>query len=195
MAITRSVGNDIYIIDNFIPTLYQNYLERYYLGNSVPWERQENIANVGEEVRVGYHYLIGTYTTDFLNCNSQFQFTLPMVFSAFHHAGIPFDAVAMFRALKTEPIYSDMEPVHVDMDIDHWVCLYYPHTSDGDTVFMNERVCDIPIEESVNYNFTEKTRVTPKKGRAVIFNGQRYHGAFRSSKNTRVVLNCDVLVK
>jgi hypothetical protein len=89
------------------------------------------------------------------------------------------------------------------------VCLYYANDSDGgDTVFFDHTVADM-LEK---YNITDQPmydqqlleiidsqsdkkdfkvikRVTPKKGRAVIFNGLRYHSAARCQSGHRLIVN------
>lgn len=187
---------NLFVIDNFLPEYYENLLERFFTGDFLNWEEQKNISNVGLEERIGHHSLLGTFKTDFLFPDNQaFQFTLPACLMAFKSAGHEVNSVAMLRAFKTDPLYSDMEPVHVDIDIDHWVCLYYPHDIDGETVFMNETTNDVELENSSSYNFTEYMRVKPKKGRAVVFDGNRYHSSYRSKDKTRVVVNCDAFIK
>jgi hypothetical protein len=187
---------ELYTIDDFIPIYYQNILEKFFLGDYLNWEEQKNISNIGNSERVGYHSLIGSMTTDFFYPENQaYQFTLPVALLAFQSVGIEISNVAMLRAFKTEPLYSDPEPVHVDIDIDHWVCLYYPHNVDGETIFMKEKFPDVSLEQSSSYNFTEYMRVKPKKGRAVVFRGNRYHSSYRSKDKTRIVVNCDAFVK
>jgi len=72
-----------------------------------------------------------------------------------------------------------LDSIHVDLDIDHLVCLYYVNNSDGDTVLFEED------------KKTEIKRVTPKKGRVVFFDGSIPHCSSRPSLNTRAVINMD----
>ena len=50
------------------------------------------------------------------------------------------------------------------------------------------------MDNAPTTKFTECTRVTPKKGRAVIFDGTRFHSAYRSKKQDRVVINTNASV-
>lgn len=54
--------------------------------------------------------------------------------------------------------------IHTDMEEPHTVCLYYVNDSDGDTFFFDD---DNQIIE----------RITPKKGRMVIFDGSILHAS------------------
>ena len=47
---------------------------------------------------------------------------------------------------------------------------------------------------SLSENMTELTRVKPKQGRVVIFNGKYYHTAEQPKKNIRCVVNMDVSI-
>lgn len=60
---------------------------------------------------------------------------------------------------------------HIDHPFDHMVFLYYVNDSDGDTVIYNERWQHM----GENVSLTEKTRISPKAGRAICFDGRIYH--------------------
>jgi hypothetical protein len=68
---------------------------------------------------------------------------------------------------------------HIDMDENHYVFIYYVNDSDGDTfLFENNKLLK---------------RISPKKGRVLLFNGDLYHAAGHPVKsNKRIVLNCNV---
>ena len=77
----------------------------------------------------------------------------------------------------------DVDTPHIDIhDRDNFfVILYYVCDSDGDTIIYNE------TKESDKY--TIKQRVTPKKGRVVIFDGMLMHTAEQPLNNTRCIVN------
>lgn len=60
---------------------------------------------------------------------------------------------------------------HIDHFFDHFVFLYYVNDSDGDTIIYNEK-WENPHEE---VTLTENTRISPKAGRAIFFDGKTYH--------------------
>ena len=65
--------------------------------------------------------------------------------------------------------------------------LYYVNNSDGDTIIYNERVTE-PNQKIGKLTVCE--RVSPKKGRAVIFNSNQLHSACcPTNKRYRMVLN------
>jgi hypothetical protein len=74
---------------------------------------------------------------------------------------------------------------HVDMPIPHWVMIYYVNDSDGDTVILDKTYPD-------RENASVLHSVSPKKGRAILFDGRHYHcGTCPSKHDTRIVFNYD----
>lgn len=71
---------------------------------------------------------------------------------------------------------------HVDFPFPHTVVLYYLNDADGDTVFFDRQG-----------NITE--RVSPKRGRVLVFDGELYHGGGIPKKGPRSVVNFDILTK
>jgi len=72
---------------------------------------------------------------------------------------------------------------HVDRRSEHVVCLYYVNDSDGDTVLFNG-----DTEEVIQ-------RVTPKRGRVVLFDGGTYHASGKPTVNCRAVINLNLVRK
>jgi hypothetical protein len=67
---------------------------------------------------------------------------------------------------------------HVDHVREHWVMIYYVNNSDGDT-FLFE-----------NQNLSIKQRISPKKGRCLLFKGNTLHaGMHPRLTNYRMVIN------
>lgn len=62
-------------------------------------------------------------------------------------------------------------PAHVDGDYEHYSVVYYVNDSDGDTIIFNETY------GSKFDELTVQARVTPKKGRAVLFPGKYFHSS------------------
>jgi hypothetical protein len=76
---------------------------------------------------------------------------------------------------------------HVDSDSEHKVFIYYVNDSDGDTIFFNQ-VADGHKPEK----FTVMNRVSPKRGRGVVFDGSIYHASSSPIENQyRCIINID----
>lgn len=75
---------------------------------------------------------------------------------------------------------------HIDGTEPHMVFLYYINDSDGDTIFYDH----LWSKDSDWVDLNEEMAVSPKAGRAVLFNGSKFHTSTAPScGNTRIVLN------
>ena len=81
---------------------------------------------------------------------------------------------------------------HVDISDDpsKWIMIYYVNDSDGDTYIFNEAGNYTQENKTFPSNLTIKKRVSPKKGRVVLFKGDLFHaGSAPIDSKHRVILN------
>lgn len=79
---------------------------------------------------------------------------------------------------------------HIDHILDHNVFLYYLNTADGDTVFFDK----VFGEDVSDMNIIKRS--TPIVGKAINFNGKRFHALFQTNTKTiRCILNIEYRVK
>lgn len=78
--------------------------------------------------------------------------------------------------------------VHLDTDLPHYACVYYFNTTDGDTIVYEQNIHNT-VAGSQNVELTEHARVSPKKGRLVMFDGARYHCSSQPKDFYRCILN------
>lgn len=85
--------------------------------------------------------------------------------------------------------------IHVDLppNLPHVACVYYVNDSDGDTIIYDQTINDVP-GGSQNVDVTIHKRVTPRRGRAVFFDGSRYHCSSQPTINYRTIINFDLTV-
>ena len=86
---------------------------------------------------------------------------------------------------------------HVDKHDDkpYKVCLYYVNDVDGDTVLYKQTSKNSTPEEIKAGKLDEEHRISPKKGRAVIFDGDIYHRASRPTTDLRCVINYNIFLR
>ena len=80
-------------------------------------------------------------------------------------------------------------PVHVDAGINekYKTVIYYVNDSDGDTIIFNE-------DKNYKGPLTIKRKISPKKGRLIIFDGDLLHaGGFPIESKQRIVLNINFI--
>ena len=93
--------------------------------------------------------------------------------------------------------YSHQDP-HIDHDEDHHVVILYLNEVDGNTVIFNEtwksgmfpRICNVG-----DYVFTTQSKVSPKLGRVLCFDGNHYHSIEPTSPgNVRFIAVFNILL-
>lgn len=116
---------------------------------------------------------------------SEYSFIAPMILQAFDVMGIDASLEHVFRSRVRFTLNrpeSKIEDKHVDYNFPHLVLLYYVNTTDGDTILFNER------SEIIE-------RITPKRGRCVLFDGSIMHASSSSTLSPRLVVNTNILYK
>ena len=199
------IKNKVEVIDNFIPVEYQNLIYDVLMGgkdlegaddNGFPWYFTEDVTSAGEydsQHRPAFSHSYVTYygdedeTEPFIESDYHRLF-VPMLRRVCKHLDIKGFNVTQGRSFLQLPLglkSTTPDSPHIDMmDEDHLVALYYVCNSDGDTIIYNEREKDRP-----DGIYTIKERVTPKQGRAVLFDGWLMHTAEQPINNVRCIVN------
>jgi hypothetical protein len=85
--------------------------------------------------------------------------------------------------------------IHVDMTAPHLVFLYYVIDSDGDTIIFNKKYTYGNNQFLIHGQKPEPLqKISPKKGRCLIFDGLFYHAAGIPKKSQRCVINFNVFL-
>jgi hypothetical protein len=122
-----------------------------------------------------------------------FDLVFPFFYFLEEKTGIRLDAVERIKAnmlLKSDMPDDKYNTPHIDVpDADYKSLLYYVKDSDGDTFIFNETFND---KKALTLN----KRVSPRKGKAVIFDSNIWHASSNPRQNqNRVVLNLIFRVK
>lgn len=100
----------------------------------------------------------------------------------------------IFLQLPLAPQYKkEHNGIHVDLPshLPHVACVYYCNDSDGDTIIYEQTIHDTP-GNSQGVELKEHKRVAPKRGRAVFFDGSRYHCSSQPTVCYRCIINFDL---
>lgn len=154
------------VIDDFIPKENQEFVETMFTSGPLPWYVRNNVADNNKD-KVLVHCFIwdGHQQSESLDYLDEIFISNTNI----ENGILRLRSVLSYKGEITTP--------HIDIpDREHFNCVYYVNDSDGDTILYNE-------DDSV------MTKVSPKKGRAVIFNGKIKHEASRPSKGERIILN------
>lgn len=189
----------IKIIDNFIPEQWQNDLAATLLSHRFPWYYSNDVT-FEDNSKLNHPAMFHVF------CNEQ-QINSPFydnIYTLTHFVPQHIDknviGILQSRAflqfpLSASKIQNRLDSLHVDLARDHVVLLYYVIDSDGDTIIVDHKMGDdYMIYDDLHhedYNIIEK--ISPKKGRAVIFDGRYYHTAQQPKENIRCVINFDMV--
>lgn len=91
-----------------------------------------------------------------------------------------------------DKFHKEHNGVHVDLPMDHIAVVYYVNDSDGDTIIYEQNTHDTP-PSSQGVKLIEHKRVSPKKGRLVMFDGSRYHCSSQPRSCYRSIINMDLV--
>ena len=179
----------IWVFDDIVDKETQDKIENCLLANNFPWYYIADITDPSKmhQKRPGHqHYFVikNEIVSDFHNE------LLPVIDASCKKIGFEYKKIVQGRAFLQLPlkgVTSKDEPdtPHIDLKYKHLVILYYVTTAEGDTVITNQKTYN-------GGHFSKRERVTPKKGRVVVFDGTYWHWAHQTDNSVRVVANYNV---
>jgi hypothetical protein len=203
------IGEDIYIIDDVIPLSKQTEIEDLFTYSTMPWIFNRDISLTQQEIKkLGITKLtpgIGTPIKDYQSkyVNSEILDKIKIIPE---QACIGIDTICdeiyQARGFIHFPLILELrreyDNIHIDLAFEHLIVLYYVNDTDGDT-FIFDKTTDYKninlasVETQSELNIIK--RVSPKKGRALVFNGNRYHSSSGPTKDIRCIINFDISIK
>jgi hypothetical protein len=184
--------NDIIVLDNIIPKATQDRFAYYISGGEFAWKDYNHITTSGayfkdltfnsDAVMVPSDSLISlVYYNNFKESKvfdqSVFWLGVAVLDEYERRTGNKVSAIMRMKVnnqgQSTVDGYDDncCNEIHVDNFEEHKTIVYYVNDCDGDT-FLFDRLWE---EGEKHYDVKTLQRVTPQQGRAVCFNGLRFH--------------------
>jgi len=178
----------IKVIDNVISEKYSQYIFEQVV--NLPWTFVPNLSygQTDNYDAAGFSYSFFLHQE--LNqqekksiVSPEYNLIVPLLLEAFDK--LEMDAsinnVVRSRArLTLNREASKVEDKHIDYQFQHLVLLYYINTTDGDTVLYQDN--------------KEIERISPKRGRCVLFDGSILHASSSSTLSPRIVLNNNIII-
>lgn len=195
--------DDIIVIDDVVPLHIQNKFEELFTSTKLAWIFFKDIALPPSEIkRLGITQLtpgIACYIKQdnpkFINDNLLREVKI-IPDEACKKIGKECKDIFNARSFMHFPLETKLrkeyDNIHVDVGYEHLVCLYYVNDSDGDTFLFDRTTKDGPMPKDKTPEIIK--RVSPKKGRVVLFNGNRYHSSSGPTKDVRVIINFNVKI-
>ena len=184
------MNSSIKVIDNFVSSLYQDYIEEMFAGNEYKWGYLGGITYGapdgqpfdGEDDNSGF-------TSSIFNSQDHVRqretdFLLPLLYEGIskYDKGAKLKELYRIRAVMwIKNQNKGPHHPHCDLHIKHHTMVYYVNDTDAPTrLYKDNRV------------FKE---VQPKKGRALIFPGDTQHSSASPTKSScRMILNYNFLI-
>lgn len=194
--------NSYYIFDDIIDSDEQNKLESHILSDTIKWLEHKNIT--GEfggginESFPGSAIQWDTVDSDILNTVDKIEKL------SIDKLQLQFVKNIRHKINKTSPLnisYDASKLMHIDTGTNHIVIIYYINDSDGDTILFTNKKGNSAESIKDNFNsvntddFELLKRVSPKKGRVLIFDGNLYHYGEYPTKGNRFVINYNTAAK
>lgn len=184
----------IQIIDNIVSSRYQTDIEETFFSPGFFWNFNSRISGYAQSKHAGLTHQI---VDGGIPCSNKLDYILPLVFEIADKSNSDVSKIYSARAFMQQPKSDATEThdtFHIDIIQKHLVFLYYINDADGDTIILDKKFDNENNFLSGNYtNYNVLEKVTPKKGRVVIFDGSYYHAAGIPKKDYRAVLNFNMI--
>lgn len=183
------------VVDNFLPQAVADEVHNTMMSHSFPWYYLPDVTyghdydgmkedGVSEQNAGFKHTFLSAFTGE---ASSYLPLVIMLPYLNSSKVQMPPAQVRRVSSFMHAPNLANKgrkpNNKHVDSDIPHIVFLYYVCDSDGDTVVYTQ-------DEN---NSTETLRVTPKKNRALIFDGSFYHASSSPVFQPRCIINFNLI--
>lgn len=180
-------------IEDFLPPSLQDHIESILLDSNFDWHY---ITDVTTESILAKYKQPGFQNTPFLNgvpYNKNydfFSFMSPLILDQCDNKNLSLSRIRIgLNVPSVNNTNVEYNSPHVDFNkftmpefTDNVVALYYVNNSEGDTFIFNEK-------EECNL-YTIQKRISPKKGKLVLFDGNYYHSSSPAkNSNIRLVIS------
>lgn len=192
----------ILVVDDIIPKSLQQEIRSTLFGTAFAWYYNEDITygdkSSGEKKPAAFHALRSNGEDN----SPWFNYVSSIAHAGAVIAKYKYNTVSQARCFLQYPLNPEFsgnstDRLHVDSPIDHLVVLYYVNDSDGDTIIVDKKLQgERDLSVDVNLKVEDHKiiqKVSPKMGRAVIFDGRYYHTAEQPKHNMRCVINFNVV--
>ena len=89
--------------------------------------------------------------------------------------------------------------IHINQKQPHLVLLYYVNDADGETIFFDKTINDIKDDNEMyldeRHEFNIISKIMPKQGRILLFDGRTYHSASSPTTGMRCIISSDLFGK
>ena len=188
----------IKVFDNLLDENFQNEIEKILTDNWFPWHFNKS-ANVdllveknGDQNTKEYPQFTHIFFNNQSPNSDFFDLSYTILNCFFLSQGVEIEKLIRIKSnlvLKDSSYPCDnYSTPHIDADETHSTLIYYVTDSDGPTYVFNE------TQQATNYSINSK--IDPKKGRFLYFDGSYYHsGSPPKEHDFRLLINYNFSIK
>lgn len=190
--------DNVYIFDDIINKPQQDLLETYFLNNGDLFENGNNVSYLNNSTYLPQGVIIPQKLPKHIDniIKSIELFTIQRIGKNI----IENYRYKINRLKVSDNNVDDKMGMHVDTDREHISIVYYVNDTDGDTHLYDT---DLNSISNLNYiirdkkfeHFTLNKKISPKKGRVVMFNGLTPHHSSYPTLRDRYVINFNSVIK
>lgn len=197
------------IFDNLLPMSLENRIESMLFDKEFSWFALDNLSLGDQEKKYSFTYKDGYRYIDTCGMSSLiykddnwydpyglYMMSRQIIDYVLNETDLKLNRIlrikANFLTKNTDHSFDEMciNFPHLDNYHEHKVLVYYVNDSDGDTVLFNERFKEEHRTRTDTIELSTKSRVKPKKGRILMFDGLQYHTSQNPiTSDYRCVLN------
>tara|TARA_B100001057_G_scaffold243013_1_gene243326 strand:+ start:1693 stop:2331 length:639 start_codon:yes stop_codon:yes gene_type:complete len=194
------------VLDDFMPPSLVDHIEQVMMFNdNLAWGFRDSTAGVDDietdnkNIKETFQFQSNLYDHDSGPTSQFFEEIRPIMMFAEYALGFTIQNISRIKAntlLQVEGTKGKYHPPHMDLMNDNgYAMVYYVHNADGETILFDKRFNqamkhDPKYLNHNAYDLEEITRIKPKKGRAVLFNSNRFHASSNPQvAQRRVIIN------
>jgi hypothetical protein len=185
--------HNVIVIDDVVDKEIQDLIEKsifnpdtqWTLGRTVFYEKHPEVVDVQRNGLMSFTKSLARIDDKFFDKDIQL-YTSPL-----HNLNI--QSLLTSRIQLQLPVITDKlyGVPHVDgyRDFPYKVAVYYVNDVDGDTFLFKQTTKDTTPEQIKEGNLDIDQRISPKKGRLIIFDGNIYHAVGKPKTDLRCIIN------
>jgi hypothetical protein len=155
----------IKVIENCVSQQFVDFVSNELNPETIAWGFLKNVTSAsGVKLKVGLSS--DAYRENQIK-NTAYWFLYPLLLEVANKNNFFVERLLRIRiGAYINQNSKEINDIHTDLNEDHLVALYYPHDTDGDTIFFDSKE-----------NKKEIFRVSPSKGKIVLFDGNICHAS------------------
>jgi hypothetical protein len=193
------------ILDDLIEEELQNQIEdtmfdcnwRFLMDNTYAYDPSLMGLKYRKFLNPFEYNISPSITTNILSNQKVFKSFYPIIEKTCNHINFKLEkisrCIAGIQGVQVIREKSKVCNIHVNQKTPHLVLLYYVNNSDGETLLFDKTINDIGamyLSERPDFNIANK--ISPKKGRILLFDGRTYHSASSPTTGIRCIITLDL---